>query len=218
MIRLTASDGHQLDAYCAEPDSDSGIGLVLLQEIFGVTGQLRGMADRFALQGYRVIVPALFDRVSPGTVLPFDRNLDGREIVAKIDPAATLLDVSAALDAARGPAGVAAIGYCWGGGVAYRAACDLEVSCCVSFYGTRLTTYLDSAPRVPMQFHFGGQDPVTPPDYVEAVRAANPDQPLYLYPDAGHGFANDARDGFDAEATALAERRMFDFIVSHCNA
>ena len=62
-ISLTTSDGHQLDAYRAEPSGAPKGGLVVVQEIFGVNSQIRSTVDHFAGLGYTAIAPALFDRV-----------------------------------------------------------------------------------------------------------------------------------------------------------
>jgi dienelactone hydrolase len=66
MIQLTASDGHTLWAYRAEPAGKPKGGLVVAMEIFGVNSHIRGIADGYAADGYLVIAPALFDRVQPG--------------------------------------------------------------------------------------------------------------------------------------------------------
>jgi len=35
-------------------------GVVILQEIFGVTDQLKGVGERYSALGYEVAIPALF--------------------------------------------------------------------------------------------------------------------------------------------------------------
>jgi carboxymethylenebutenolidase len=62
-IKLTAADGHRLDAYVAEGSSPARGAIVLIQEIFGVNSHIRSVADDYAGQGFHVIAPALFDRV-----------------------------------------------------------------------------------------------------------------------------------------------------------
>ena len=53
-LTLTASDGHQLSAYVAHPASASKGGLVMIQEIFGQTEQMKRCADRYAAAGFTV--------------------------------------------------------------------------------------------------------------------------------------------------------------------
>lgn len=73
MIELTASDGHKLDCWIEKAVGDVHGGVVILQEIFGVTDQLKGVAKRYAELGYNVAIPALFDRQEKGAVIPFDQ-------------------------------------------------------------------------------------------------------------------------------------------------
>ena len=68
MIKISASDGGEFEAYLSTPSQGSGPGLILLQEIFGVNQYLRDMADQFAEEGYVVLVPDLFWRMEPGVV------------------------------------------------------------------------------------------------------------------------------------------------------
>src|SRR6476661_10233707 len=63
MIQLTASDGHKLDAYRADPAGKPRGGIVVIQEIFGVNSHIKSVADGYAADGYLAIAPALFDRV-----------------------------------------------------------------------------------------------------------------------------------------------------------
>ena len=72
--KLRASDGHELDAYVAQPDGKPWGGLVVLQEIFGVSQHIRSVADRFAQEGFYSVAPALFDRVERNVELRDDNE------------------------------------------------------------------------------------------------------------------------------------------------
>jgi len=61
-ISLTASDGHRLGAYRADPAGTPQGGVVVVQEIFGVNHHIRAVCDRLAAAGYAAMAPALFDR------------------------------------------------------------------------------------------------------------------------------------------------------------
>ena len=69
MIRLKAKDGHELDAYLAEPKGKAKGGIVVVQEIFGVTNHIKRVADQYAAQGYRAVAPAMFDRIERNITL-----------------------------------------------------------------------------------------------------------------------------------------------------
>ena len=59
-VSLTASDGHNLSAYVAQPEGTPKAALLILQEIFGVNEHIRSVADGFAAEGYLAIAPAMF--------------------------------------------------------------------------------------------------------------------------------------------------------------
>ncbi len=59
-------DGFEFGAYHAAPKDARRGGLVLIQEIFGVTQGIRELADGFAEDGYEVLAPSMFDRSEPG--------------------------------------------------------------------------------------------------------------------------------------------------------
>ena len=70
-IEVVAQDGGRFNAYVARPAQGSGPGLVLLQEIFGVNESMKSTADRYAEEGYVVLVPDLFWRIKPGIDLGY---------------------------------------------------------------------------------------------------------------------------------------------------
>jgi len=118
----------------------------------------------------------------------------------------------AALAGKGGKVGV--IGFCWGGGLAVRAAQVLDVACAVSFYGTRLKDYLDRPLKAPVQGHFGATDDHTPRALVAEVLAYfGNDFEVFTY-DAGHAFANDARPAFVPGAAATAHGRTQAFLAA----
>ena len=71
-IQLTAADGHQFDAYRAEPEGEAKGGVVVIQEIFGVNSHIRNVADGYAAEGYLAIAPAIFDRFEKGVELGYE--------------------------------------------------------------------------------------------------------------------------------------------------
>ena len=72
-ISLTsAEDGFVLGAYRAPPEDARRGGLVLAQEIFGVTDHIRELADGFAADGYETIAPSFYDRQQRGFAAGYD--------------------------------------------------------------------------------------------------------------------------------------------------
>lgn len=215
MTQITASDGHTFDCWIQPANGAAKGGLVILQEIFGVTDQLKGIAQRYADRGYEVAIPALFDRQKRGAVIPFDQAPEGRDLMLNADLDQTMTDIGATAKAlADKGLKVAVMGFCWGGGLALRSAQKLDIACAVSFYGTRLPQYLDSPLKSPLQGHFGASDDHVPPEMLEQAQTYLPDMEVFVY-EAGHAFANDARPSYVADAAATAHARTEAFLAKH---
>ena len=214
MIRLTAGDGHELDAYEAGP-ADAAAGIVIVQEIFGVNAHIRDVVDRYAALGYRAVAPALFDRLERGLELAYtEENVTrGRAMRGAIDWDDTVRDVGAAVAhlAPGGPVGV--VGYCYGGSLAWLAAHSLPVAAAVGYYGGQIIQFLDRAPQAPVLLHFGEVDYMIPLSDVEEIRRAHPTVPVHVYPGADHGFNCDARDSYHPEAAPQALERTLAFLA-----
>ncbi len=212
MRRLTAADGHELDCFVEPAQGDRLGGLVILQEIFGVTDQLKALAGRYAALGYEVAVPALFDRKEREAVVPFEQFERGRDLMLSLDQEDNIADIDAAVRLLGENGGVATMGFCWGGALAVRTAQVSDVVGAISFYGTRLQLYMDRPLKAPLLCHFGATDDHTPPEIVEQFRAKFPQAEVHMY-DAGHAFANDARSSYVPEAAELAHQRSQAFLA-----
>lgn len=213
-ITLTAADGFTVSAYRATPKTTPRAGLVVLQEIFGLTEQMKSTVKSFAADGYDTIFPCVFDRVSPNLVVPFTEPDRGRQLAYGLAADKVRLDVAAAMNAVDNAHGVFVLGYCWGGGVVVDIAASLPVAGAIAFYGTRLDTYLQTKPNCPLLFHFGETDPNSKPELIASVKSAFPAAETYNY-QAGHAFANDQRPSYVAEAATLARARSLAFMQKH---
>lgn len=210
---LMARDGHEFQAYLAAPSGRPRGAVVVLQEIFGVNQHIRSVTDGFAAEGYTAIAPALFDRIRRGIQLGYgDAERDeARGYVQQLKPEDTMKDVAAAVAVVKHSGRVATVGYCWGGALSYRAACELPLACAVVYYGNPRDT--TKTPRCPVMYHFGSADRSIPPDQIERLKAAHPKGIFYVYDGAGHGFNCDLRPSYDPAAAALARRRTLDFLA-----
>jgi carboxymethylenebutenolidase len=217
-VDVAARDGGKFSAYLATPAQGSGPGLVLLQEIFGINDYMKSMADRYAEEGYVVLVPDLFWRMKPGVVLGYEeadfaQALDYHE---RFDVEASVGDIAATMDTLRRlpqHAGkVGAIGYCLGGKLAMLAAARTDVDCAVSYYGVGLAAYLDevAAIKCPMVFHFAENDSFSPPsarEKIQAVLSQHAQIEQYVYAGCDHAFATPGRNHFDKPAAMMAYSR-----------
>src|SRR5688572_2057381 len=217
-ISLTAPDGHVLSAYEARPATRSRGGLVLAQEIFGVTGHIRRVCDGYAAQGYHVVAPALFDRIAPGRELGYGEEdaMTGRALRSRIGWEQVFADVTAACHRVRDAGRVAVLGYCWGGTIAWRSAAQIEnVAAAVCYYGTLIGPHIQEQPRCPVLMHFGEHDPLATLEQAGQLRGAHGSQvEIQVYP-ASHGFNCDEVANHHEPSAAVALRRTLDFLAAH---
>lgn len=218
-MKIKALDGHVLDGYLSTPSGTPTAGLLVLQEIFGVTAHIRHVTDEFAARGFLALAPALFDRIQPGTELPYSAFNDARNLMQQVVLDDVAKDLAGAVAALRErlPTGgrVGVVGYCWGGAMADLAACRTDVDAAVSYYGRANVAWLNEKPRCPVQYHFGAKDPIIPPETVEQIRNGRPGAPVFVYADAGHGFSCDERPEFHEPSHKLALERTLAFLAQH---
>jgi carboxymethylenebutenolidase len=217
-ITLKAADGHVLDAALVKPTGKPRGGIVVIQEIFGVTRHIRDVAHQYADAGYLAVAPALFDRVQRNADVPYADVPAGLALMQQLKPEQTLLDMKAAIDAVSSAGKVGMVGYCWGGTMAWLAACHLPgvtpLTAGVSYYGGGLPRFLDRTPKCPVMFHFGERDAHIPLSDVEQVKTAYPLGMYYTYP-ADHGFNCTDRPMYDAASAKLAYDRSLEFFHRH---
>lgn len=219
MVTLTASDGHRLAAYRAEPQGAPRGGIVVIQEIFGVNDHIRKVTDSYAAEGYLAIAPALFDRIRPNFEVGYGPEdiAAGRELKGKADTDAALRDIAAARDAIRDAGKLGVVGYCWGGFLAWLAATRLDgFAAASSYYGGGIGTVAGEKPRCPVIMHFGEKDHAIPLSEVDKVRKAQQGRnvEIHVYP-AEHGFNCDQRGSYHAESAKLARQRTLEFFRKH---
>jgi len=210
-IRLKAADGHSFDAYVAQPAGKPRGGLVVIQEIFGVNRHMRKVADGFAADGYLCVTPALFDRAKPGVELGYgpDDVPQGRDLRAALKLDDVLLDLKASVECAGSAGRVGAVGYCWGGSLAFLCATRLGVQAAVGYYGGQIGPHKDEKPGCPVILHFGERDKGIPLSGVEEIRAARPDVTIHIYP-ADHGFNCDERASWEPVSAKIARERTLE--------
>ena len=210
MIRLKAKDGHELDAYLAEPKGKPKGGIVVVQEIFGVTDHIKRVADQYAAQGYRAIAPAMFDRVERNVTLDYSRDSRRASSTCTSSSGRTRSRISkrlrtrfAAPAARRSSASVGAAPS-----RTSRRATSRSMRP-ISYYGGGVAKMLDKKPRCPIVYHFGDQDAL------DSVAGHREDQEresrkpgVHVYPGAGHGFNCDERAQLQREGRQARVRAL----------
>jgi len=226
--RLSAADGGSFGAYLAMPSKLPAPGIVVLQEIFGVNGFIREVADGLAAQGYIAIAPDLFWRQTPGVQLDSDAEADRGKafgLYQGLDEKKAVQDSIAALNALRGmkecSGRVGALGYCLGGKLAYLMAARSSVDAAVGYYGVGINGALDEAAqiRVPVLLHVAGSDHFCPPEaqrqLVEAFSSRTDTVTVVIHEGVDHAFARTGSGAFRAEAAARADQSTREFLKRH---
>lgn len=216
-ISLTASDGHRLGGYRADPVGTPKGGIVVAQEIFGVNSHIRNVCDRLAAAGYSAVAPALFDRFVRDFESGYtpDEVANARKYLGNIDWDAMLRDAAAAQNELKSAGPVGAIGFCMGGTVAFLAATRLAgISAAIGFYGGQIIRFADEKPKCPVQLHFGEKDDHIPMTDVETIRKKQPGAEVFTY-SAGHGFYCDERGSFHAPSAREAWDRSLAFFATN---
>lgn len=219
------ADQDGFTGYFTLPPKGKGPAILLIQEIFGVNGHIRAVADQYAMDGYVVLAPDVFWRAEKGVQLGYgDNDIErGRALMQQSTLPTMAADLAAAAGALRTrpetEGRLTSIGYCMGGTLSYLLGAQGAVDAAVSYYGGGTQNLLDQAAQVacPILFHFGGADTHIPAQAVESIQNAftkHPDATFYTYPGAGHGFNCWERASYAQNASALAHGRTLEFLAS----
>lgn len=215
-VTLHASDGHDLDGYRTKPKGEAKAALVVIQEVFGVNAHIRDLCDGFAADGYVAIAPAVFDRARKEIELGYGEEdiKQGRALRDKLGWDGPMRDIGAAIQMARAFGKVGVIGYCWGGSLAWFAACKLPADAAVCYYGAQIVDKNNEKPRCPTRLHFGTEDASIPAATIDAIRKAHPEVEIEMYP-GPHGFNCDHRAAYRAESAKRARAATLAFFSRH---
>ena len=237
-LTIQTPDG-PMGAYLSEP---AGTGpkpaVLVLQEAFGVNDHIRSVCDRIAARGYVALAPELFHRTGAGLEFGYTDFGALMPVFGTLTNAGLHTDIAAALATLRGrddvdPSRIGVVGFCVGGFATLLAAEECDAATFVSFYGggvlrTRpgisLTPIIDGVSKVkrPILFLYGGTDQSIPAEDVSAIdaamRATGVTYEVVTYPDAGHGFACEARDSFHQPSNDAAWARTFAWFERYLGA
>lgn len=231
MIKIERPDGKTLNGYLAEPASDSGPGVVVIQEWWGLNDQIRGVANRLADAGFRALVPDLYRGKATVEAEEADHLMTGLDFGD-----AASQDVRGAVrflksTGAKNGAKVAVTGFCMGGALTWLALLNApEVDAGVAWYGLPPLEYVDPTKiKAPVLAHWATQDGAFPIANVDALeeklRSAGVAYQGHRYL-AQHGFANETAVGrgripitqYDAAWAQMAWDRTLRFFGQHLGA
>lgn len=209
------------EGYLAMPDGEGPFpAVVLIHEWWGLNDNIKGLADDFAERGYAALAVDLYDGQVATT--PDEAGQLAGKVRENVEPA--FANLEAATEYLAGLATVdgeklASVGWCFGGQWAYNmAANNINVDASVMYYG-RFSLEDDlSMMRADILGHFGEEDRSIAVDDVRQFEAKlntlNGDHAVFIYPNAGHAFANEDReDAYNEAAAELAWQRTMEFLA-----
>jgi carboxymethylenebutenolidase len=227
-ILIDAADAGQFSAYLAEPaHSEPAPGMVVIQEIFGVNGNVRAICDAYAADGYIAIAPDLFWRQEPGVQLDseskagWDRAMGFFQGFSETKGVEDLMTTLAWLRRHKRTNGkIGTVGYCLGGKLAFLMATRSDVDAAVGYYGVGIEGSLGEVGAItrPLMLHVAQLDKFSSPEAIAQVEAGL--KPIthavvHVYPGVDHAFARKGGEHYDAAAAKLADTRTEDFFEDY---
>jgi carboxymethylenebutenolidase len=188
-----ASNGGTASGYVAKPANGSGKGIVVVQEWWGLNDNIKGIADRFAAEGFLALAPDLYHGE-----LHTEPDAAGKSMMAlNIEQAGKDLKGAITYLSDQTGAPVGTIGFCMGGALSLFAACQEgdRVGACVDFYGGHPAVKYDwDNLKAPVLGIWASNDDfVNPnvPGYEAALQERGLPYEFVTYPNTQHAFFND---------------------------
>jgi carboxymethylenebutenolidase len=194
-------------------------GVLVIHENRGLNPHIEDVTRRVALAGYLAFAP---DALTPLGGYPGDED-SARAKFQNLPPEKSREDFVAAFHWLRRHAEcagkVAAVGFCWGGGMVNYLATRLpELAAGVPFYGSGPDPA--DVPRIqaPLLIQSAEQDDrinAAWPAFETALKQAGTRYERHLYPRTQHGFHNDTTPRYDEAAAKQAWERTLAFLEKH---
>jgi carboxymethylenebutenolidase len=220
-VTVPSPEGNgSIKGHFAKPAKASGKlpGVLVIHENRGLNPYVEDVARRFAVENYIAFAPDGLTSVGgfPGNdeqgAVKF-REVNGPKMFEDFVAAAKWLKARPDCSGK-----IAAIGFCFGGGVvnnlAVRLGADLAAG--APFYGAPLTAENAAKVQTPLMLHYADPTKDTGigqriPAFEEALKANKKTYQLFIYEGAQHGFHNDTTPRYDEAAAKLAWQRTLEF-------
>ncbi len=213
MVTFPANGG-TCSGYLAKPVSGTGKGVVVFQEWWGLNDNIKGIADRFAAEGFVALAPDMYH----GTVTAEPDEAGKLLMALNIEQAAK--DAAGAVaylkELTGGPVGTT--GFCMGGALSLFTACnaDGDVAACIDYYGGHpaVTYNWDGLTAPVLAFWAEHDDFVNPniPTYEAEMKKRNVQYEAIQYPNTEHAFFNDENEGgFNKQAADASWQKSLEF-------
>lgn len=195
--------------------------VMVIHENRGLTDHIRAVTGRLAGDGYAALAPDLLSRAG-GTAAATDATavLGG---LAEADLVADMQSTLTELGRRNPGVPLAAIGFCFGGGMVWRLldAGNPALAVAVPFYGPAPTNPTFDGNRTAVLGVFAEKDSRVNAgrDTLEAaLTTAGLTHELLTVPGVDHAFFNDTGARFNADAATTTYRRLLDWFGQHLKA
>ena len=206
-------------AYQALPSGEGPFAAVLLiHENRGLTEHIRDVTRRFTKVGYAGLAVDLLSRV--GGTAQFADEAETTTAISELDQDGVISDLRSSVTWLEGQpyvqeGRIGGIGWCWGGGQAWRLATqEPRMRAVVAFYGPNPP--LEDVPniRAAVLGIYGKEDQrimAQEPELEEALADAGKTYEMRVFEGANHAFFNDTGQRFDPEAAREAWSDTIDW-------
>ncbi len=196
-----ASNGGTTGGYLATPEAGKGPGVIVVQEWWGLVGQIKGVADMLAGQGFNALVPDFYH----GKVAPIGEPDKAAKLMMEMNIDQAAKDARGAAQylakhPATGSPKIGVVGFCMGGMLALLTGtvAPEQVGVVVDCYGVPPPKKPDYAAMkgTPVLVIFGENDGYREkalPALEKDLKAAGVPFETVIYPEADHAFLNDER-------------------------
>lgn len=237
-VAEVTAGGSPMSIYTARPDGGGkNPAVIVIQEIFGVNNDVRGIADRFASEGYFAAAPEMFHRSGKGVDVPFSEmerafgergKLTNDDITADVQATIAYLRSNPDVDADN----IGIVGFCFGGMVSYLGSTMDGVKAAAVYYGGGILPRPDAAPdafrlldatadavQAPIIGFWGDQDGGIPVSNVDEIGKVLTEKGKsienHIYEGAGHGFFCTERGSYNEAASNDAWPKTLAFFGAH---
>ena len=192
-------------------------GVLVVHENRGLNPYIEDVARRVAIAGFMALAP---DGLTSVGGYPGDDEKGGA-LFKEVDRGKMMEDFLAAATWLKSrpdcTGKIAAIGFCFGGGVANQLAVRMgaDLAAAVPFYGVQPTAEETAKIKASVLAHYAELDTrITSgwPAYDAALSSAHVTHEGYVYAGANHGFHNDTTPRYDEAAAKLAWQRTLDWL------
>lgn len=218
------SNGDRGRGYLAAPEVGAGLGVIVIQEWWGLVPHIEDVCDRLAAQGFTALAPDLYHGVTTTEPDEAGKLMMALNLDAAVRDMSGAVDYLLASDRVRGNT-VGVTGFCMGGGLALVLACaePEKVGPVAPFYG--LIPWPDAQPdwsalAGPVRGNYAENDDFFTPEAARALEAELRDlgkeADLQVFEGCDHAFFNDDRpEVYDQEAATIAWERTLDVFREH---